>query len=82
MIIEKMILVFKEVGKMVDRNKIEDIIEFVVKHPQSTASRTILRRYNINNIDFESSNELAFEIKEILKKKNKDEVEFCYYLIK
>ncbi|MEJ6950570.1 hypothetical protein [Natronospora cellulosivora (SeqCode)] len=62
--------------------KIEDIINFVVKNPQSTASRTILRRFKINNVDFESSKELAFEIKEILQNEKKDEVDFCFYLVK
>lgn len=63
-------------------NKIEEIANFLVRHPYSTASRTILRRHNLNNLDFESSNELAFKVKEILKKENQDEIEFCFYLVK
>jgi hypothetical protein len=62
--------------------KIEAIIKFVSSFPESTASRSILKRHYIKNKDYESSQALAGELKEILKKEEKDELNFCYYLIK
>lgn len=63
-------------------DKIEEIVYFVKNHPESTVSRTILRRYYLNNFKFESSEELGFELKDILKEKARDEIDFCFYLVK
>lgn len=62
--------------------KINEIVDFVTHHPECTASRAILRRYYLNNFDYETSNELGVELEKVLSKKKKDEVEFCFYLVK
>ncbi|MFW6281493.1 MAG: hypothetical protein ACOC1O_01705 [bacterium] len=63
-------------------DKIEEIVEFVTNYPECTASRAILRRYYLNNYNYETSKELGFELKDVLNVKNKDEIEFCFYLVK
>lgn len=67
---------------MKKRDKIEEIIHFVTKNPESIASRTILRRYYLNNDIFETSKELGIQLKEVLKEKASEEVDFCFYLVK
>lgn len=70
-------------GVFMNKNdKIDAIIDFVTSHPESTASRTIMRRYFLSNDMYESSKELGFELKDILQKEEKDEIDFCYYLVK
>lgn len=63
-------------------DKIKAIVKFVKDNPESTASRTILRRYYLNNNRYETSQELGIDLKDVLGKKKKDEVDFCFYLVK
>ncbi|MFW5998280.1 MAG: hypothetical protein ACOC1K_04845 [Nanoarchaeota archaeon] len=70
---------------MIKKNKIEKIDEitnFILTHPESTASMAILERHQINNNYFETANELSLNLKKKLKNENTDEIDFCYYLIK
>jgi len=67
---------------MQDEEKIAEIIKFVIEHPESTASRAILRRYYLNTDKYETGNELGIELKEVLTNKNQDEIDLCYYLVK
>ena len=62
--------------------KINEITKFIISHPESIASLTILKRHYTNNYFFESSQELTLNIKKKLKNENEDEINFCYYLIK
>ena len=62
--------------------KINAITKFITSHPESTASLTILKRHLHSNNYFETSEELSGELKNVLNKKSRDEVNFCYYLIK
>lgn len=62
--------------------KIDEIINFIRLHPESTASQTIMRRLLLNKNKFETSAEISFELKSILQNKEKDEIDFCYYLVK
>lgn len=63
-------------------NKVDEIIKFVVSFPESTAARAILKRNLLKKYQYESSNELSIHLKKILKKAEKEEIEFCYYLVK
>lgn len=63
-------------------NKIDAILRFVNSYPDSIASRAILRRHFPGSHYFEMSEELSGELKEILKKDEQDEIDFCYYLVK
>ncbi|MTI61151.1 hypothetical protein GM661_09905 [Iocasia frigidifontis] len=62
--------------------KIDEIINFIRLHPESTASQAIMRRFLINKNKFETSTEISFELKNILQEKGNDEIDFCYYLVK
>jgi len=63
-------------------DKIDEIVDFVTHHPECTASRAILRRFYLNNFNYESSNELGIELHKKLNKEKRDEIEFCFYLVK
>lgn len=63
-------------------DKIETIIKFITSYPGSTATRTILQRHYMNNNEFETSHELGIELKNLLLKKDNEEIDFCYYLVK
>ncbi len=67
---------------MNSEEKINAILKFIKSYPDSTASRAILRRYFPGSYYFETSQELSVELKDVLKKDEKDEIDFCYYLIK
>ena len=72
-----------EGSKLMDKNtKIEEIIAFVTAYPESTASRAILRRHYINKNNYETANELSLQLKDVLKKEESDEINFCFYLVK
>lgn len=62
--------------------KIEKIIKFVRAHPQSTASRTIIREHILDNEDYETSKELSIVLNRHLLKDSEEEIDFYYYLIK
>ncbi|NLJ84047.1 MAG: hypothetical protein GX336_03950 [Halanaerobiaceae bacterium] len=62
--------------------KIDEIVHFVSKYPDSIASRAILRRYYMNNNLYETSKELAIHLKEVLEEKETEEIDFCFYLVK
>lgn len=64
------------------KEKIDEIVYFVTKFPESTASRAILRRYHMNNNFYETSKELDIELRDILKEKTNYEIDFCFYLVK
>jgi hypothetical protein len=63
-------------------DKIEAITEFITSHPESTASRTILKRYLIDRERYETGAELGLGLRDVLHKKGTDEIDFCYYLVK
>ena len=63
-------------------DKIEEIVNFVTHFPDSTASRAILRRFYLNYYKYESSDELGIALQNTLDKKESDEIEFCFYLVK
>lgn len=75
---------------MADReDKLSQIIEFVRKHPESFATRTMMRRFlganwEITSSDYEISDELIhrFESKLRNPKVNEDEIDSCYDIIK
>ncbi len=67
---------------MKNEKKIEEIIDFVLQNPESTASRAILRRHYLSSNVYETGNELGIELKEVLIHENMDEIDFCYYLVK
>ncbi|AZR73524.1 hypothetical protein BBF96_09080 [Anoxybacter fermentans] len=62
--------------------KIRQIIEFVKEHPQSFASRTVIRR--LIGTDYEFNDELFHKLEEIFSGSRFDEYELdcCYDLIK
>ncbi len=63
-------------------DKINAIVDFIKKHPETVASRTILRR-NLKSFDqYETAQELSFELENILKNQDSEKVDFFYYLIK
>ncbi|ACL69853.1 hypothetical protein [Halothermothrix orenii] len=64
------------------KEKIDTIAKFVAAYPESTASRTILKRYYLFNNNLETSEELGIVLKSVLKDKKDDEIDFCYYLVK
>lgn len=64
------------------KEKIKEISNFIITHPESTASLTILERYQLNENNFETANELSINLKNKLKNEKEDEINFCYYLIK
>lgn len=72
----------KGVSLLKQKEKIDEIVYFVTHNPESTASRTILRRFYLSNNAFETSKELGIELKDILKEKNREEIDFCFYLVK
>lgn len=67
---------------MNNKDKIESIVKFVTSFPESNVSKTILRRYYLSRENYETSKELGIELKKILNKKENDELDFCYYLVK
>ncbi len=75
-------LEYERSSAMQEEEKIDEIIKFVVQHPDSTASRAIFRRYYLNSDKYETGNELGVELKQVLKHKDEDEIDFCYYLVK
>lgn len=62
--------------------KVDQIVEFVRNHPQSLASRTVLRR--MVGTDYEIGEELFVDLEQNLGKENLNdyEVDCCYDLIK
>lgn len=63
-------------------DKINEIVSFVKTYPDSTASRAILRRFYLTRYKFETSQELGVELKDLLKKEDEEEINFCFYLVK
>ncbi len=63
-------------------DKIYEIVDFVTHYPECTASRAILRRFYLNNYTYESSQELGIILHKKLNKEKRDEIEFCFYLVK
>ncbi len=68
---------------MVNREeKIEQIVQFVKDHPESLASRTVLRRFV--GMDYEVNEEFYHGLEDILQASelNQAEIDSCYDLIK
>ncbi len=68
---------------MVNREeKIEQIVQFVKDHPESLASRTVLRRFV--GMDYEVNEEFYHGLEDILQvsELNQAEIDSCYDLIK
>ncbi len=63
-------------------NKINEIVEFVVSHPETIASRTIMSRNHVSGYFFETGEELAIQLKEVLQKLNKEEIDKYFTLIR
>ncbi|MFW5979891.1 MAG: hypothetical protein ACOCQ2_00845 [Halanaerobiales bacterium] len=68
------------------KEKISEILNFINLYPASTASLTIIRKhtdypYHPENINFDK-NKVYFNLKQHLETENKEEIDFCYYLIK
>ncbi len=63
-------------------DKIDEIVDFVTHYPECMASRAIIRRFYLNNYNYESSKELGIELQKKLNKEKGDEIEFCFYLVK
>ena len=63
-------------------DKIKEILKFITAHPESTASRTIIKRHLLPEHHYETSKELSIDLKNILKDEDNEEVNFCYYLVK
>lgn len=63
-------------------DKIDEIVDFVIHYPECMASLAILRRFYLNNYNYESSKELGVELQKKLNKEKGDEIEFCFYLVK
>lgn len=67
---------------MKQQEKIIEIVRFVKEHPESTASRVILRRNFLADYNFETSSELGIRLENVLKEKDNEEIESLYYLVK
>lgn len=75
---------------MADREeKIQQIVEFVKKHPESFATRTMMRKFlgtnwEITTTDYEISDELIQRFSHKIRdsKIEEDEIDSCYDLIK
>ena len=64
------------------KDKINEIVEFVVSHPETVASKTIMRRNFVSKYYFETGEELGLQLKNILKKLNDNEIDIYFDLIK
>lgn len=66
---------------MEQSRKIQQILEFVSHYPESTASRTVIRRILKKGYQ-EFSSELTVQLEEELGKTDHELVNLCYDLVK
>ena len=64
------------------KDKIKEIVEFVVSHPETVASRTIMRRNFVSKYYYETGEELGIQLKDVLKQLNNEEIEVYFDLVR
>jgi len=63
-------------------DKIEEIVEFVVSHPDTIASRIIMKRNYVSKYNYETGEELGIQLKDLMSQLNKEEIDIYFDLVK